>query len=120
MDEDELCYQCQDKGYIAMLYLAQFAFLLIFMSVLFFASDSYVNQMEFILLNLRYVFAHLSFTASHRIVQLATLCQCIMDCRWFTDQSACCGSHRVQRAPCVCWRSVVRQPGVHWIENERV
>ena len=58
MDEDDLCYQCQDKGYIAALYLAQFAFLLIFMSVLFFASDAYVNQIEFILLNLRCVFAY--------------------------------------------------------------
>ena len=55
MDTDDLCYQCQDTWYIAVLYIAQFAFLLIFCLVLLFAHDSFVNQIEFILLNLRYV-----------------------------------------------------------------
>ena len=57
MDEDDLCYQCQDTIHIAALYLVQFTFLLIFIVLLFFGSDAFVNQVEFILLNLRCVFA---------------------------------------------------------------
>ena len=68
MDTDDLCHQCQDPLYIAVLFFAQFAFLVIFMLMLLFASDKLVNQMEFILLNLRYVFAGLCY--SHSIVDI--------------------------------------------------
>ena len=55
MDEDDLCYRCQGTITIAMLYLAQFAFLLVFMAVLFFGTDAFVDQIEFVLLSLRCV-----------------------------------------------------------------
>jgi hypothetical protein len=62
MDTDDLCARCQEPAFIAMLYLAQFSFLVILILVLLFASDAFVNQVEFVLLNIRCVGGKHPFT----------------------------------------------------------
>lgn len=53
--KNDLCQQCEAPSYIAFLFFVQFAFLAMYLLVMFVAPEEVVQNVEFILQNLRYV-----------------------------------------------------------------